>query len=181
MNTADIDSIRKYIREAMNGKMYIDKNSIEAIKAKTCLQNSLSENICIPEVFNRWLKKECEDKNAGGLESMLELEYTFGLINEESIQILAAIACDGWHWQAENLVSVFEKYPTALTDDILYQMALERYPYQYYSDDDNGSVSRKCVWALWRRGAIDNIRQLSKSGDKIAEVYANHQLQKLDE
>jgi len=181
MKEKDIEAINRYWITAFGDKMYIDANDSETVQGKESLLSSLSENITQVEVFYAWLRHECLSKNADGLDYMLTLGGIFDLFDKESLEILQMIACDDWHHDAENLVRIFEEHPTDITCKILYDMALSRYPNQYYSDDENGCVTRKCVWALWRLGDIDSIRALASSGDKIAEGYAKHQLEYLEE
>ncbi|MBU5484226.1 hypothetical protein KQI86_07775 [Clostridium sp. MSJ-11] len=179
MKEKDIEAIKHYWDAAFDKKLYIDENNPKTAQARKDLLSSLSEHITQIEIFNAWLKRECLNRNADGLDYMLTLGTTFDLFDRESLKVLQMIACDDWHHDAENLVAVFEEHPTDFTNKILYDMALSRYPNHYYSDDENGSVTRKCVWALWRLGDIDSIKSLANSEDKIAEGYAQNQLEKL--
>lgn len=179
MKEKDIDAIKYYWDAVFGEKLYIDENNPKTLQARKDLLSSLSEDITQIEIFNAWLKRECLNRNADGLDYMLTLGTTFDVFDRESLKVLQMIACDDWHHDAENLVAVFEEHPTDFTNKILYDMALSRYPNYYYSDDENGSVTRKCVWALWRLGDIDSIKSLANSGDKIAKGYAQHQLEKL--
>ncbi len=154
MKEKDIEAIKHYWNMALDGKLYIDENNPKIAQAKKALRSSLSEDITQTEIFNAWLKQECLSRNADGLDYMLTLGTTFDLFDKESLKVLQMIACDDWHHDAESLITVFEEHPNDFTYKILYDMALARYSNQYYSDDDNGSVTRKCVWALWRLGDI---------------------------
>lgn len=180
MKEKDIEAIKHFWNVAFDEKLYIDESNPKIAQAKKVLLSSLSEDITQIEIFNAWLKRECLSRNADGLDYMLTLGTTFDLFDKESLIVLQMIACDDWHHNAESLITVFEEHPTDLTNKILYNMALSRYSNQYYSDDENGSVTRKCVWALWRLGDIQSIKSLASSGDIIAEGYAKHQLEKLN-
>lgn len=81
------------------------------------------------------LKMECTDKNEDGLDIILQTGYIFELIDVESAKILASIALEDWHHEAENLIGIFEIYHTSFTNEILYKMALQKYPNQYYGDE----------------------------------------------
>ena len=178
MNEKDIEVIKHYWDTVFDEKLYIDENTPQIARAKKDLLSSLSEDITQTEIFIAWLKRECLSKNADRLDYILTLGTTFDLFDKESLKDLQMIACDDWHHDAERLIMIFEEHPTDFTNKILYDMALSRYSNQYYSDDENGSITRKCVWALWRLGDIHSIKSLANSGDKIAEGYAQHQLKK---
>ena len=179
MKERDIDVIKLYWGVAFDEKLYVDENNPKIVQAKKDLLSTLSEDITQVEIFNAWLKRECLSRNADGLDYMINLGTTFDLFDKESLKILQTIACDDWHHDAESLIRIFEEHPTDFTNKVLYDIALSRYPNHYYSDDENGSITRKCIWALWRLGDIESIKSLANSRDKIAERYAKHQLEKL--
>lgn len=162
-----------------NNPIAIDYNCTRAKQAKLELLESLSENISIPGTFNEWLKTECEKEDEDSLDFLFNIGYIYNLFDLESTKILSDIALKDWHHEAEQLVNIFELFPTTFTNEILYKMALQSYPNQYYGEIEN--VARKCIWALWRLNnddATEKIRFLSYCGNPQVEQYAKHQLEK---
>jgi hypothetical protein len=171
--------VMEYLRAAGRGRPCIVHDSEEAIAAQKVLLARLPEDVSDPAIYHRWLRDVCSEQDGESLDCMLILANAFKLFDEETISILAQVSCDDWHCMAEELVAIFEEHKTDSTSDVLFKMALSRYPGQYYSDDDNGIVARKAVWALWRMDEIEMIEQLAESDDEIAAGYARKQLRRL--
>lgn len=173
------EAIMEYLRAASIGKLCVVHDSEEAIAAQKVLLSRLPEDVSDPVVYHRWLREICAEQDGESLDIMLILAEAFRLFDAETISILAQVSCDDWHGMAEQLVAIFEEHKMDATADVLFKMALSRYPGQYYSDDDNGIVARKAVWALWRMDEIELIEQLAESDDEIAAGYARKQLRRL--
>lgn len=171
--------IMEYLRAAGSGRPCIVHDSEEAIAAQNVLLSRLPEDISDPAIYRRRLRDVCSEQDGESLDCMLILADAFKLFDAETISILAQVSCDDWHSMAEELVAIFEEHQTEATAGVLFKMALSRYPGQYYSDDDNGIVARKAVWALWRMDEIELIEQLAESDDEIAAGYARKQLRRL--
>ena len=175
-------TLRSECRSSQN-PIAADTACPRAVQARKELLSSLSQDITEPGTFNAWLKRECAARDEEGLDLLFQLGYIFELFDAESVEILAPEALSDWHHEAEEMIPLFEEHPNAFTNERLYQMALQKYPGQYYGDQGE-YIPRKCIWALWRLGgadALDKIRKLSRCGDPVVERYAKHQLEKLRE
>lgn len=176
MTQNDIIAIEEYMVAAADGNLYIDYIADVAKKAKLVLEAKLSENLLDRAVYKKWLIDACEKKDNKRLEYMFILGFVFEHYDDEVIEILGKIACDDWHSHVENLLHLFEKYPTSFTKDILCKMVYERYPNQNYGKENNENITRKVIWVLWRLKEYGAVKELSQCDDVIVAKYAKRQL-----
>jgi len=120
-------------------------------------------------------------KEAYDVEYLLIAMFYFHLFYiEEFIEILCKLMKESWHFQHENIASIFQDMKSPKTIDCLYVAALTQF--EYLEFDEAFALAVKCIWAL---GDIntpeskDKLRLLSQSENEIIRDNAINQLNRV--
>ena len=118
--------------------------------------------ISVEEASLTELTRAWETCDAEALE-MTELLIRMAGPGEEVAQILGKILLEDWHYLHERIADLFSEYRCPGVEVYLAAAAVRRYRGREY--DYNGTLSRKCYWALYHiKGRLSGllIRDISE-------------------
>ena len=130
-----------------------------------------------PTYIRELLEKAYIDQEPYDIEYLLIALFKFRLFIENYTDILVKLMNESWHFQHENIASIFQKLKSPRTVECLYKTALTQFEYLEY--DEAFALAVKCIWAL---GDIntpesrDKLKLLTQSENEIIKRNAIDQL-----
>lgn len=122
------------------------------------------------------LKKNIEDRNVKGLESILAIISCDGADGDYT-DILLSLLDENWHFSEENIVSVLYDIKDPRSIDKLYELAINVPDY-----DDMRALAKKCMWtlrAINTPASIEKLKLLNALDDEIIKENAAFHLSNL--
>lgn len=130
-----------------------------------------------PTYIRELLEKAFIDQEAYDVEFLLTAIFKFNLFNEDHINILCKLMNESWHFQHENIASIFQKMKSESTIDSLYKTALAKFEYLEY--DEAFALAVKCIWALGNINTPEarvKLEMLAQSEKEVIRSNAIYQL-----
>jgi len=118
-------------------------------------------------------------KDAEAIEYLID-ENDFSKDCVVFVEILCQLLEENWHIKHEDIALILQEAKDARAIEALYNTAQKKLDYLDY--DDTCQLSRKCIWALWQIGteeAVEKIKLLAESNDKVIGNYAIKQLNRV--
>jgi len=119
------------------------------------------------------------EQEANDVEYLLTAIFHFKLFIEDYVDILCKLADETWHFQHENIASIFQKIKSPKTVECLYKTTLTQFDYLEF--DDSFALAVKCIWALGDINTVESRKKLellTQSGNEIISKNAIYQLKR---
>lgn len=130
-----------------------------------------------PLYVRELLEKAYLEHEANDVEYLLIALFRFQLFIEDYIDILCKLMIETWHYQHENIASIFQKIKSPRTIECLYKTALTQF--EYLEFDEAYALAVKCIWALGEINTIESREKLNlllQSENEIIKENATNQL-----
>ncbi len=119
------------------------------------------------------------EQEANDVEYLLTAIFHFKLFIEDYVDILCKLADETWHFQHENIASIFQKIKSPKTVECLYKTTLTQFDYLEF--DDSFALAVKCIWALGDINTVESRKKLellTQSENEIISKNAIYQLKR---
>lgn len=130
-----------------------------------------------PSYIRKLLEETLSEHVADDVEYLLITIFQFKLFTQDYVDILCKLMQETWHFQHENIASIFQKIKSPKTVDCLYKAALTQF--EYLEFDEAFALAVKCIWALGEINTPESrekLKQLAQSENKIIKDNAMNQL-----
>lgn len=119
------------------------------------------------------------EQEANDVEYLLTAIFHFKLFIEDYVDILCKLADETWHFQHENIASIFQKIKSPKTVECLYKTTLTQFDYLEF--DNSFALAVKCIWALGDINTVESRKKLellTQSENEIISKNAIYQLKR---
>ncbi|MHB8065639.1 MAG: hypothetical protein ACYDG2_23975 [Ruminiclostridium sp.] len=130
-----------------------------------------------PRYICELLETALFEHEANDVEYLLTAIFHFKLFIEDYVDILCKLISETWHFQHENIASIFQKIKSPKTVECLYKTALTQF--EYLEFDDAFALAVKCIWALGDINTTESREKLillTQSENEIIKDNATNQL-----
>jgi len=161
---------------------YLEKDESKVPAMKQTFLNEFTVDVTkYPHYVFELLQLAFNEKNADDVEYCLMIGSSFSLFTAEFSSIFCDLILSDWHHEHENIASILQGLKCPNTVSSLYKATLLKLDSRDW--DDMEILATKCIWALGDIGnseAIDALKLLSTSSNKILCDGANYQLKRLN-
>ncbi|RIE02554.1 HEAT repeat domain-containing protein [Cohnella faecalis] len=130
-----------------------------------------------PAYVRELLEKAYIEQEADDVEYLMIAIFRFELFLEDITESICKLMNETWHFQHENIASMFQKVKSPRTIECLYNAALTQFEYLEY--DEAFALAVKCIWALGDINTLESrkkLMQLTQSENEIIKENATKQL-----
>ena len=141
---------------------------------KTSFTVDISKN---PGYIRELLEIALFQNEADDVEYLLIAIFRFKLFVEEYVDVLCKLMNETWHFEHEDIASLFQSIKSPKTIDCLFNAAQTQF--QYLEFDEAFALAVKCIWALGDINTIESrekLKLLALSENKIIRDNAIYQL-----
>ncbi len=145
-----------------------DDSSHVTMQQRELLKNFSVDLLKNPNELIRLLETAYEEKNSSDVEGVMFIGFVLDAYNHEYIDILCKLSLADWHIKHEDIASLFQMLRAPETVEHVYQLALSRFPCDYYYFYQTLPI--KCTWALRDIGtpeAVEKLRLLAQHDNEI--------------
>lgn len=136
-------------------------------------------NICEKPIYiNELLERAYLEREANDIEYLLTAIFRFKLFLEEYVDILCKLISETWHYQHENIASIFQKIRSPKSIECLYKAAITQFEYLDY--DESYALAVKCIWALGDINTDDSRKKLELLSQSENEIIRDNAIKQLN-
>lgn len=134
----------------------------------------ISKNpLYIRELFElAYLEHEAND-----VEYLLTAIFHLRLFMEDYVDVLCRLMIETWHFQHENIASIFQKIKSPKTIECLYKTSLTQF--EYLEFDKAFALSVKCIWALGDINTFESKEKLKLLTQSKYEIISDNAIKQL--
>lgn len=163
MKKVEREILHKLMTRAITPEMFVKDFTVD-----------ISKN---PIYIRELLELAYLEHEANDVEYLLIAIFHFRLFMEDYVDVLCKLMIETWHFQHENIASIFQKIKSPRTIECLYKTSLAQF--EYLEFDEAFALAVKCIWALGDINTLESkekLKLLSQSENEIIRDNAIKQL-----